>query len=141
MKGEMERTLGCLRAVPEEVSLIRHPPYTWSLREVLGHIIDCERIFAIRALRFARSDPAELPGFDENDYARQARSDDFPLAEHLEEYEHLRRSHQSLFRHFHADDWAKSGVANGHRITVRALAYVLVGHERHHMNIVRKRLS
>jgi hypothetical protein len=141
LKGELEKTLLCLRAVPEEVSLIRHAPYTWSIRQVVGHIIDCERIFAYRALRFARRDPAELPGFDENDYARQAHSDDWPLQELIEEFEHLRLAHIALYRHFQPDDWTQSGTANGHRISVRALGYVIVGHERHHMNIVRRRLN
>ena len=140
MAADLERSLASLRAIPEEVSLIRHEPYTWSIREVVGHIVDCERIFVHRALRFARRDPAELPGFEENDYARHARSDDFPLAEHIEEYELTRRSGIAFFRHLHPDDWDQSGIANGHRITVRALAYLVVGHEHHHMNIVRKRL-
>jgi hypothetical protein len=141
LEGELEETLSCLRAVSEEVALIRHAPYTWTIKQVLGHIIDSERVFADRALRFARRDAAELPGFDENDYALHALSDDFPLAELVEEFEHLRRSHVGFFRHLHADDWDCSGIANKNRVTVRALAYAIVGHERHHMRIVRKRLA
>src|SRR5205807_115721 len=99
-------------------------------KEVLGHLIDSERIFGERALRFARGDAAELPGFEENDYVRQARFDDVPLAELVAEFEHLRRSHLWFFRHLHADAWGRSGIANRHRVTVRALAYIVVGHER-----------
>ena len=142
MAGELDATLSCLRQVSEEVALIRHAPYTWSIKQVLGHLIDSERIFAERALRFARRDPAELPGFEENDFVRNAGFDDFPLSGARGG---IRAPQAALISGSSGictrDDWGRSGVANGHRVTVRALAYILVGHERHHMRIVRKRLA
>ena len=127
MAGELDATLSCLRQVSEEVALIRHAPYTWSVKQVLGHLIDSERIFAERAVPFARRDPAELPGFEENDFVRNAGFDDFPLSELVEEFEHLSALSSLALPASEPDAWGRSGVANGHRVTVRALAYIIVG--------------
>jgi hypothetical protein len=141
MKSELARTLELLRAVSEDESLRRHPPYTWSVRQVVGHLIDSERVFGYRALRFARGDATPLPGFDENAYAAAAGSDRIALADLAEEFEALRRSHLCLFAGLPGDAWDRRGLANQAEVSVRALAYVVVGHERHHMAIVRKRLG
>src|SRR5262249_19172043 len=135
LTGELEATLDLLRAVPEEESLVRHPPYTWSIREVVGHITDSERVFGARALRFARDDATPLPGFDENAYAVAAGSDRIPLADLVAEFEAVRRSHLAFFRHLPAAAWSRRGVANSSEVSVRALAYILLGHERHHIGI------
>jgi hypothetical protein len=140
LENQLERTRSLLRGVPEDESLVRHAPYTWSTREVVGHLIDCERVFGYRALRIARGDATALPGFDENAYARTAESDRCPLAELAVEFESLRRSHVWLFRHLPEAAWTRTGIANDQRVSVRAVAYILVGHERHHTTILSRRL-
>ncbi len=141
LEKQIGGTLALLRGVSEAEAETRHVPYTWSVKEVVGHLIDCERIFGVRALRFARDDPTPLPGFDENPYVQHARFDVRPLDSLAQEFELVRRSHLLFFRGLEGDDWLRSGVANGHAVTVRALAYIIAGHERHHVNILHKRLS
>jgi uncharacterized damage-inducible protein DinB len=138
---QMDETLALLRDVPESVAETRHAPYTWSIKEVVGHIADCERIFAGRAFCFARGDTNELPGMDEHLYVRNARSDARSLPDLLDEYEAIRRSTRLFFQSLDEEAWLRSGVANGSAVTVRALASIIAGHERHHVNILRSRLS
>jgi hypothetical protein len=139
--SQLDDVLPVLRAIPEAIGNVRHPPYTWSIKEVVGHLIDCERVFGYRALRFARGDTTPLPGFEENDYAREGDFDRIQLSDLVSEFEALRRSHVGLYRNLPAAAWDRAGEANGNRVTVRALAFILVGHVRHHMAIVRKRLG
>lgn len=141
MRSELARTLELLGGILEVDSLIRHAPYTWSIREVVGHLIDSERVFGYRALRFARGDSTPLPGFDENAYAAAGAFDRCPLASLRDEFAYLRRSHLELFANLPNEAWDRRGTANGAEVSVRALAYILVGHERHHVSIVRKRLG
>jgi hypothetical protein len=141
MRSELARTLDLLGEVPADESLRRHPPYTWSVREVVGHLIDSERVFGYRALRFARGDATALPGFDENRYAAAGTFDRIPLENLASEFDALRRSHVGLFAELPSEAWDRRGIANGAEVSVRALAYILVGHERHHVNILRKRLG
>jgi DinB superfamily len=141
MKAELGHMLDLLRDVPDDVALLRHPPYTWSIKEVVGHVTDTERIFGYRALRFARGDSTPLPGFDENAYAKVAEFDRLALSDLLEEFEAVRRSHLNLFANLADGDGARRGVANGAEVSVRALAYIIVGHQRHHTAILRQRLS
>jgi hypothetical protein len=141
MEAQLGQTLNLLRGVDERTSLVRHAPYTWSVREVVGHITDTERVFGYRALHIARGDEAPLPGFDENAYARIAESDRIPLAELAGEFEVVRRSNLLMFRHLKAEDWLRRGTANNATVSVRALAYMIVGHERHHVAILRQRLA
>jgi hypothetical protein len=141
MRSEITRTIAFLRQVPESEAGRLHAPYTWTIRQVVGHLIDCERVFGYRALRFARGDATPLPGFDENPYAVAGEFDRLHLADLADEYEAVRRSHVLLFSHLPEAAWLRRGVANNSEITVRALAWILVGHERHHMAIVRQRLA
>jgi hypothetical protein len=141
LAAQLEDALALLRAVPEAQGNARHPPYTWSVKEVVGHLTDTERVMGYRALRFARGDATPLPGFEENDYARAAESDRRPLADLVSEFDALRRSHLGLFGGLPEAAWLRSGEANGNAVTVRALAYIIVGHARHHTAILRRRLS
>ncbi|HMC89586.1 MAG TPA: DinB family protein [Gemmataceae bacterium] len=141
MEKELEQTLALLRNIPEKQALVHHAPYTWSIKEVVGHLTDTERILGYRGLRIARGDTTPLPGFDENAYARAAEFDRCPLPELAAEFEAVRRSHVWLFRHFPDEAWTRKGIANENTISVRALAYNMLGHERHHAAIVRKRLA
>src|SRR5262249_49311650 len=136
--GEMQRLLG---EVPESQANMRHPPYTWTIKEVVGHLTDTERIFCYRALRFARADKTPLPGFDENAYVPAANFNRFSLKDLAGEFEAVRRAHVSFFRGLNEEEWSRSGEANGNPMSVRALAYNIVGHVRHHAAIVRKRLG
>jgi len=141
LERQIEDTIALLRDLPEKEAETRHAPYTWSIKQVVGHLTDCERIFGVRALRFARNDPTALPGFDENPYVEAAHFDTRALSCLVQELEFLRRSHLLFFGGLHDAAWLRCGIANGHPVTVRALAYTMAGHERHHVNIVRKRLG
>jgi DinB superfamily len=132
-------TLAELRKVSEEDSLKRYAPGKWSVREVIGHMIDTERIIAYRALRFARNDHMELPGFEQDEYVAAAQFDRRPWTLLLEEFEAVRRSSLLMFRGFSAEAWQRQGVANGSAISVRAAAYVVAGHELHHMRVLREK--
>jgi len=140
MESQLAETLEFLRHVPEADANVCHAPYTWSIKDVVGHLIDSERVFGYRALRFARGDTAPLPGFDENAYALVAESNRRTLGDMIAEFESLRRSHLWLFRGLSDAAWHRKGTANGAEVSVRALAYILVGHVRHHCGIIRKRL-
>jgi hypothetical protein len=136
-----EATARLLAGVPEAEGDARHAPYTWSVKEVVGHLIDAERVFGYRALRFARGDATALPGFDEGAYVAAAGFDRLPLADLAAEFAALRRSHEHFFAGLSAEAWGRRGVANGSPVTVRALAAILVGHERHHTAILARRLG
>jgi DinB superfamily len=141
MRSELARTTTFLSGVAERDASICHPPYTWTIKQVVGHLTDCERIFGYRALRFARGDSTPLPGFDENPYAERAGSDQRPLVALATEFEAVRRSHICLFENLPAPAWTQRGIANDNEMSVRAIAYAIVGHERHHMSILRQRLA
>ena len=141
MRSGMAETLGLLRGLPDDVAMTKHPPYTWSIKEVVGHLIDCERVFGYRALRIARGDSTPLAGFEENDYVAEGGFDARSLDDLLTEYEALRRSHLAFFAGLPESAWERRGVANGSEVTVRAVAFILAGHERHHGAVLRKRLA
>jgi arsenate reductase (thioredoxin) len=138
---QLQDALVFLHGVKEADASVPHPPYTWTIKQALGHVIDAERIFGIRALRFARNDPTPLPTFDENEYVRRANFNDRTVRDLAEEFDLVRRSHLSLFRHLDEEAWLRAGVASGYSVTVRALAYIIAGHAEHHLRILRKRMS
>ncbi len=141
MKSQTDELFPFLRGITEQVACLRHPPYTWSVKEVIGHLIDAERVFAYRALRFARNDATPLAGFDENNYMQAAEFDRYLFRDLAEEFESLRRSNLLFFNNLPATAWSRIGVASENKVTVNALAYIIVGHVRHHTAILRKRLS
>ena len=128
LERQLNELLTLLQPLSEADAMIVHPPYTWTIKEVIGHITDCERIFAYRALRAARGDVTPLPSFDENEYARHVHFSTFPHQELLRELEHVRRANMSLFQHLDDDAWLRRGTAGGVPMSVRAWAYVIVGH-------------
>lgn len=123
----------------EESALYRYAPDKWSLKEVLLHCIDTERIMAYRALRFARNDSAELPGFDQDDFVTESFADEKSIISLIEDYVCTRKATLSLFAGFSKEALIRSGVASGNRMSVRALGYVISGHELHHLNICKER--
>jgi hypothetical protein len=136
---QLDDTLSLLRCITESQSAFRYAPDKWSIRELVGHIIDTERIFSYRALRFARKDETPLPGFDQDVFNENASFDDYPLVELASEFEHVRRSTIFLFKHLEADAWLRRGIASDNEVSVRALAFILAGHELHHVGILRTR--
>jgi hypothetical protein len=137
MSEQAEATQALLRGIPEAQGGFRYAPGKWSIRELVGHLIDTERIFAYRALRFSRNDRTPLSGYEQDDYIRNASFDDYPLTELAAEFESVRRSSIFLFKHLTQEAWTRRGVANESEASVRALAYIIAGHELHHMNILR----
>ena len=117
----------------------RYAEGKWSVREVVGHCIDTERIFVYRALRIARGDATPLPGFDENDYVMTAGSDARSMADLLAELDAVRAGTIALFASLAPEAWGRVGVASGKEISVRALAWITAGHVAHHLRILRER--
>jgi hypothetical protein len=132
-------TAAVLRTIGETKSRHRYAPGKWTIREVIGHVTDAERVFTYRALRFARGDSTALPSFDENAWGAATNADTRTLAALVEEFAAVRAASVALFRGFSEDQFARSGIASGHPVTVRALAYITAGHERHHMRILLER--
>ncbi len=139
LESQARGTQALLQNVSEKDSLYRYAPDKWSIREIVGHLGDTERIMAYRALRIARGDTKPLQGFDENDYVRQASFDHRPLGDLLQELADIRRTTLSLFRGLEPSAWLRRGTASGHEITVRALGYIIPGHERHHIAVLKER--
>lgn len=117
----------------------RYAPGKWTVKEVLGHINDSERIFVYRALRIARGDKTPMEGFEQDDYVRNGGFGEQPLAELAEEFANIRAATVSFFRSVSRDAWTLRGVANKNEVTVRALAFVIAGHELHHRAILDER--
>ena len=128
-----------LRSVSEEHSLHRYAPGKWSIREVVSHINDTERMFTFRALWFARGFDSPLPSFDQDVAIRGASADDRTLSSHVEEFRAVRAATRALFDHMPADAWMRRGVASGNPFTVRALAFITAGHVTHHVKLLRER--
>lgn len=139
LASQMEETITFLSSVPEEKSLHRYGPDKWTMREVLNHVNDCERLFASRAFWFARGFDSPLPSFDEKTCADAAGADEVSWARHVEEFRAIRMATLSFFRNLPDEAWMRSGVASGYTFTVRALAYIAAGHAAHHVNILRER--
>jgi hypothetical protein len=135
----IEQTLQLLWRIPLEREDFAYAPGKWTIKEVVGHLIDAERVFAYRALRFGRGDATPLPGFEQDDYVRHGGFTGRTLADLASEFEHLRRANLLLFRHFDEAALARRGVASGREVTVRALIWISAGHELHHADILRER--
>lgn len=132
-------TVARFRVVPEGRGAHRYAPGKWSVKDVLGHFTDAERIFAYRLLRIARGDKTPLPGFDENDYVAAAHFDRRPLAELLDDFRAVRQSSRALVGSIPRDCWTLVGEASGKAISAGALAYIIVGHVAHHLTVLRER--
>lgn len=139
LEAQLTETLSFLGPI-EEAAASGHTYASgkWTLKQVVGHMMDDERIFAYRALCVARGEPAPLPGFDENEYMHFSGFEERTLADLLEEYRTIRAATISLFRGLDASAWMRRGVVNGHDASVRGLAFHLAGHELHHLRILRE---
>ena len=135
----LEATLRLLWEIPAEREDFAYAPDKWTVKDVVGHLNDAERVFAYRALRFGRGDETPLAGFEQNDYVRRGGFKARALADLASEYEHLRHANLLLFRGFEAEALGRKGVASGREVTVRALLWIMAGHELHHADILRGR--
>ena len=139
LEQQLYETAALFASISEGTSLYRYAPDKWSLRQVMNHITDAERMFAFRALWFARGFAAPLPGFDQNVGVAGANADVVPWGAHLEEFRRVRFATISFFRNLPADAWMRTGIADGNQFTVRALSYIIAGHFAHHVGILRER--
>jgi uncharacterized damage-inducible protein DinB len=145
--GDMRRLLPVIfdanyrvmRTIAPEQERYRYASGKWSIRESVGHMIDTERVFAYRAMRVARGDTTPLPSFDENLFVKEARYDDIPLEQILAELMAVHAGTILLFENMADEAWDRVGTASNAPISVRALAYIIAGHELHHMNLLRDR--
>jgi hypothetical protein len=139
LRTQLKQTATLFSGRGERDGNFRYAPGKWSIKEVLGHIADTERIFAYRALRFARGDRTPLANFEQDDFMRGARFSERKLADILDEYADVRRASISLFASLDEKAWLSDGIASNHRVTVLALAYLIAGHELHHRAILDER--
>ncbi len=136
---QIEETTTLLRGLSETQAMYRYERGKWSIKEVVGHLADVERIMAYRALRIARGDATPLPSFDENAYVPVANFDDRSLADLVGELRTARAATLALLRTFDSEAWRRRGTASGKPVSVRALGFMIPGHERHHVEILRTR--
>jgi hypothetical protein len=137
LEAQVGDTLALLRSIPEVRGTHRYAPGKWSIKEVIGHVCDTERIMAYRALRIARGDTTPLPGFEQNDYVPAGEFDRRTLVDLGDELSAIRQATLHLFRHLGPAALTRRGTASGNPFTPRALAYVIAGHERHHVEMLK----
>ena len=128
-----------LAGVSEEAASTRPQPGKWSLKQIVGHLCDVERVLAYRALRFARGDKTELEGFEQDDYVEEAGSNSRRVEDLMTEFEGIRKATIALFGSLPPEAELRAGMANHKRVTVRALAYVVAGHAQHHYDLLKAR--
>ena len=138
LAAELPKTVALLSA-HEKDSELCYAPDKWTVKEVIGHMIDTERIMTYRALRIGRGDRTPIEGFEQDDYIRNGPYADLRLADLIDEFKSVRAATLRFFRNLRAGDWTRRGVANQNEISVRALAYVIGGHELHHRHILEER--
>jgi uncharacterized damage-inducible protein DinB len=136
---EHRRSLALLGAVPADREGFRYAPGKWSLREVVGHVADAERVFAYRVLHFVRCDPAPLPSMEQEGWAAASNAGERPLAALLAEWTAVRAATLALLRGLDDAAWSRRGIASGHQVTVAALAHIILGHELYHRRALEQR--
>jgi len=136
---QLDETVAFLSAISEEQSLKRYAPDKWSMRELLGHVNDGERVFMYRAMWFARGFEDPLPSFDQEIGFKFAGSDNVSWANHIDEFRAIRSSTVAFFRNLPSDAWLRNGIASDSQVSVRAIAYIVAGHLSHHVGVLRER--
>jgi uncharacterized damage-inducible protein DinB len=139
LETQLRDLLSLFSSITEEKSLHRYAPDKWSIRQVLSHINDCERLFVSRAFWFARGFTTPLPSFDQDVAAAGAHADASAWSAHVEEFLSIRKATLSFFRNLPEDAWMRTGTASDNPFTVRSLAYIAAGHAAHHVAIVQER--
>lgn len=133
LSQQIEEIQAALGKLTEEQALFRDAPKEWSIKEVMGHLNDVERVFSYRLLRVSRNDPTPLPGFEQNDYVREAGYDRYRLNDLIQEFEYLRRANILAIRSMGDESMLRRGTASGYTVSARALIHMIVGHVDHHM--------
>lgn len=141
LQTQFEKDFPQFQLISEEQASVVHSPYLWTIKEVVGHLSDTERVFSYRALRMARGDKTPLPGFDQDMYMQNSNFNDRPCFELVQELFLVRQSTMELYRSFTEELLDRDGTASDYRWTVRGLGRCCVGHVRHHLEIVSKRLA
>ena len=139
LSESIDKTVALLRKCPAERERYRYAAGKWSVRELVGHVIDAERVYSYRALHFARADRSPLPGMDAPAWLRNSNASDRSLSSLAEELAAVRSATRCLFASFGTADWSGTGVASGRRFSVRSLAYIIAGHEIHHRGVLEDR--
>lgn len=139
LERQLPRATEFLRSIPASKADHRYAEGKWSVKQIIGHLADSERVFQYRAMRFSRADATPVAGFDENLYVANSRFASASIADLIREFEHLRHASVLMLRALDEEGFGRSGVANNHAVTVRALAWVMAGHVDHHMEIIRTR--
>ena len=139
LKTSEKDMLHSLSNLPKETYLFRYAEGKWTIKELLLHIIDAERVFSYRALRFARKDTTDLPGFDEDWFVEHSHANERSVSELLLEFSEVRAATISLFKSFSDETLLLSGTANGYNMSVRAIGFVICGHALHHLKIIKER--
>jgi len=139
LSDNLKATTEFILSLPEEKLRYRYGEGKWTIKEILVHMIDDERIYAYRALRFARNDKTELPGFEQDDYAVHSGANERSIKDILNEFATVRQATISLFEGFDDQALLRAGIADGRIMSVRAAAYHLAGHEMRHLNIIKER--
>lgn len=139
LQTQIAETASLLRQMPEDRASFRYAPDKWSIKEVVGHVCDTERIMTYRALRVGRGDTKPLPGFEQDDYIKTGNFDSRTLADLVSEFELIRQTTLALFRNFDEEALLRMGTASDSPISTRALVYIVAGHERHHEQILKEK--
>jgi len=139
LDDQRQETLSFLESIPDTLADHRHGPDKWSVREVVSHVNDCERLFTMRAFWFAREMGSALPSFEQDFAVRTARPAEHSLASHVHEFGSIRASTIDLFRHMPEEAWLRRGIASENPFSVRALSYITAGHVIHHVGLLRER--
>lgn len=139
LNDQLHDTSDFLKTIPSDRGAYRYADGKWSVKELINHVIDTERILAYRALRFARNDSQPLPGFEENDYARHSNADKRSISDLAEEFKLVRQANLVLFSTFDEPVLKRLGTGNNYHTSVRAILYMIAGHELHHIGILKER--
>ena len=139
LRGQLPETIALLQTIQEEQSLYRYAPDKWSIRQLLGHVNDCERLFVSRAFWFARGFDTPLPSFDQDVAVAGAEADEQRWSSLIQDFRAVREATLTFFDTLPADAWGRRGIASGNPFTVRALAYIAAGHVTHHCAVLRAR--
>jgi hypothetical protein len=137
LNNQLSATTDLLNSISEDKANFRYGPDKWSIKELIGHIIDTERIMAYRALRIARNDKTPIEGFEQDDYVKNGPFGDCKLKDLVGEFRHVREANIDLFQKLSPEAWLRTGTANNNVISTRALAFIIAGHELHHMGILK----
>lgn len=133
LPNQIDKIQAALGNLSDEQALFRDAPNEWTIKEVMGHLNDVERVFSYRLLRVSRNDSTPIPGFEQNDYVREAGFDSHPIKDLIQEFEHLRRANVLAIQNMTDEAALRVGVASGYPVSARALIFMLVGHVDHHL--------